>query len=390
MEIKITHLKKLENEFVNISVNESFKELIFCDLNGKDIKKNNYHEKAQRAAESKKKQSEGNLLWVPIIIDDNIIGVIGAENIYDNKEKIDLIKGILDEYSYNEYLAGELYNTLDHKNNFLFEILTGNGFKNYEDAIDRGDILGLNLRNPQSVMAIRISGIFKKWYQKSRGLTTSEKKILIENQCTNLISKLESSFSQNDGQVIVACFSEDLFICLISTDPSYNINKRAQILKKRAEFFAENIHKNLNIEPTIGIGQYYNGFAGLKKSYIDAISALSIGERIWTNQRIYNILDIGMLISIESRVPFERKCELALQILGPVLKNEALFKTVDVFLGLDMSLSVAAKKLHLHRNTLIYRLDKIQSLIGLDPRKFNDAIQIKLGIILYGPSIRCS
>jgi carbohydrate diacid regulator len=79
----------------------------------------------------------------------------------------------------------------------------------------------------------------------------------------------------------------------------------------------------------------------------------------------------------------DRKAELAHQILSPLLRDEQLFKTVQAFLASGLNLTEAAEKLHIHRNTLIYRLDKTKKLITLDPRHFDDALQIKLGLMFY-------
>ena len=82
----------------------------------------------------------------------------------------------------------------------------------------------------------------------------------------------------------------------------------------------------------------------------------------------------------------ERKAELAHQILNPLLHDSQLFSTVQTFLSSDLNLTDAAAKLHIHRNTLIYRLDKTKKLIDLDPRHFDDALQIKLGLMFYQPA----
>jgi carbohydrate diacid regulator len=142
------------------------------------------------------------------------------------------------------------------------------------------------------------------------------------------------------------------------------------------------------IVPTIGVGQYYPGAEGLRKSFSDAKVAIELGEKIWGPGKVYHITDVGMFIALSNKIPFERKCELAYQVMGKIFSDDSLYKTVSIFLENDMNLSEAAKKLHLHRNTLIYRLDKIKKLIGLDPRKFSDAIKIKLGLVLYAPTLR--
>jgi carbohydrate diacid regulator len=82
----------------------------------------------------------------------------------------------------------------------------------------------------------------------------------------------------------------------------------------------------------------------------------------------------------------DRKAELAHQILHPLLRDQQLYKTVRLFLTSGLNLTEAAAKLHIHRNTLIYRLDKTKKLIGLDPRHFDDALQIKLGLMFYQPT----
>jgi len=50
---------------------------------------------------------------------------------------------------------------------------------------------------------------------------------------------------------------------------------------------------------------------------------------------------------------------------------------------LDCNVSETAKKLYIHRNTLLYRLDKFKQETGLDVRTFNDAVLVKIALLLY-------
>ena len=133
---------------------------------------------------------------------------------------------------------------------------------------------------------------------------------------------------------------------------------------------------------TIGVGQYYPELQGLRKSYQDAKLALEVGIKVWGRGRMYHIKQVGMFITL-ANTSQDRKAELAHQILSPLLRDEQLFKTVQAFLTSGLNLTDAAEKLHIHRNTLIYRLDKTKKLINLDPRHFDDALQIKLGLMFY-------
>ena len=61
--------------------------------------------------------------------------------------------------------------------------------------------------------------------------------------------------------------------------------------------------------------------------------------------------------------------------------DEDMIKTIEVFFKLDLNLSEASKELYVHRNTLIYRLDKIQKYTAYDIRKFNDAVLFKIAFL---------
>ena len=60
------------------------------------------------------------------------------------------------------------------------------------------------------------------------------------------------------------------------------------------------------------------------------------------------------------------------------LFSEEILSTVEMFFRKDLNLSDTARQLYIHRNTLVYRLDKVQRQIGLDLRKFDDAVTFKM------------
>lgn len=66
-----------------------------------------------------------------------------------------------------------------------------------------------------------------------------------------------------------------------------------------------------------------------------------------------------------------------------LLQDEETLTTLDTFFQLDCNVSETAKRLYIHRNTLLYRLDKFKQETGLDVRSFHDAVVVKLGMLLY-------
>lgn len=64
------------------------------------------------------------------------------------------------------------------------------------------------------------------------------------------------------------------------------------------------------------------------------------------------------------------------------LFNDEMLHTIEMFFAKDLNLSDTARQLYIHRNTLVYRLDKVQRQTGLDLRKFDDAVTFKMMMLL--------
>jgi carbohydrate diacid regulator len=131
----------------------------------------------------------------------------------------------------------------------------------------------------------------------------------------------------------------------------------------------------------IGIGRHHAGLAGLARSSQDAKAALSLGRKLGLPGNVYCLDDLGAAAFVG--IPDQRtKLELAIRLLGPLDQEPDLLATLTTFFDRDCCPSDTARALAIHRNTLSYRLDKVTSLTGLDPRHFDDAIQIRLALLL--------
>ncbi|MFW2489782.1 PucR family transcriptional regulator [Clostridium chromiireducens] len=116
------------------------------------------------------------------------------------------------------------------------------------------------------------------------------------------------------------------------------------------------------------------------------------------NENIYKInlgkkYNLSSMIFSQNSLLFEKIMDsLSEETREKVLNNfnnglskldEDMIKTIEVFFKLDLNLSEASKELYVHRNTLIYRLDKIQKYTGYDIRKFNDAALFKMAFFIW-------
>ncbi|WP_293008056.1 MULTISPECIES: CdaR family transcriptional regulator [unclassified Oscillibacter] len=134
----------------------------------------------------------------------------------------------------------------------------------------------------------------------------------------------------------------------------------------------------------VGIGTVATHLRDLAKSYKEAQIAIEVGKVFDTEKYVINYenLGIGRLIY---QLP-TTLCEMFLQEVfkkNPIdaLDKETLF-TIHKFFENNLNVSETARKLFVHRNTLVYRLEKIKKLTGLDLREFDDAITFKVALMV--------
>ncbi|MDI3342036.1 MAG: helix-turn-helix domain-containing protein [Sphaerobacter sp.] len=152
-------------------------------------------------------------------------------------------------------------------------------------------------------------------------------------------------------------------------------------LKRAAGALLARLRRDTGVNISVGIGRYHPGVRGLARSYQDARAALSLGRWFHGQNRVHCLDGLGMAAFVG--VADERtKADLAQHLLSPLDHAPELLETLDAFFAEDCCPSSAAARLAIHRNTLSYRLDKVALLTGLDPRRFDDAVQIRLALLV--------
>ncbi len=120
-------------------------------------------------------------------------------------------------------------------------------------------------------------------------------------------------------------------------------------------------------------------------------STMDIGSALYPDQQIFCAKDLGLGQVISELSPEACQKYLADHFAGLALSDldEETLHTITVFLESGLNIAECARKLYLHRNTLIYRLDKIQKLTGLDIRRFGDAMTCKLALMMSAYLLNC-
>lgn len=122
----------------------------------------------------------------------------------------------------------------------------------------------------------------------------------------------------------------------------------------------------------------------LPACYQNLHAAMKIGTIFYSSQRIFSYGNLG-LGKLLYHLPKEICQNYLKDNFGSLNYKELDDETLHIihtFFDSGLNIAESARKLYMHRNTLVYRLDKIEKLLGLDIRKFEDAITCKVGMML--------
>ncbi len=155
-------------------------------------------------------------------------------------------------------------------------------------------------------------------------------------------------------------------------------------LEKIAANMEETLRNELYVKTVIGIGTVASHLRELAEAYKEAQTAIEVGKVFDTEKRIINYenLGIGRLIY---QLP-NTLCEIFLSEVFEKnsidsLDQETLF-TINKFFENNLNVSETSRRLFVHRNTLVYRLEKIKKHTGLDLREFDHAIVFKVALMV--------
>ena len=155
-------------------------------------------------------------------------------------------------------------------------------------------------------------------------------------------------------------------------------------LERIAASIEETLRCELYIKTVIGIGTVAEHLRNLADSYKEAQTAIDVGKVFDTERSIINYENLGI-----GRLIYQLPTTLCEIFLGEVFKKnsidsldqETLF-TINKFFENNLNVSETSRKLFVHRNTLVYRLEKIKKLTGLDLREFDHAIIFKVALMV--------
>lgn len=181
--------------------------------------------------------------------------------------------------------------------------------------------------------------------------------------CSDLVIKMDPS------RLAVVKFSDD-----------------AQSPVEFGQFLSQSLYEELGIRASVGIGCEESSFADISISYAQAVTAVRMSGIFRSKNEVHSYREY-LLVKMLEDIPESRLKDYIDQLqIGSaedILSDEEMMETAEEFLENSLNVSETSRNLFMHRNTLMYRLDKIERATGLNIRNFSDAVTFRVITILY-------
>lgn len=155
-------------------------------------------------------------------------------------------------------------------------------------------------------------------------------------------------------------------------------------MEKTANVILDMLNTEAMISVHVSFGTIVNEIKDVSRSYKEAKMALDVGKIFYSDQNViaYSSLGIGRLI-------YQLPMPLCKMFIGEIFGentpddfDDETIATINKFFENSLNVSETSRQLYIHRNTLVYRLDKLEKSTGLDLRVFDDAITFKIALMV--------
>ncbi len=143
----------------------------------------------------------------------------------------------------------------------------------------------------------------------------------------------------------------------------------------------EDVYKKTGEKVLIGVGTYKQKLYKADISFKEALAAMKMNAFLYDNSSVHSYTDFVVIRLLEDLPKYklkEVKDVLLCDEADSVFCDEEMLRTAAVLMENDLNISEASRELYMHRNTLTYRLDKIQRETNLDIRRFSDAVIFRM------------
>lgn len=325
------------------------------DLNGEDV-----------ASTSNMQKPESGVIisFAESAADSQVIGSFHLLKVRDEDEVVYIL--VAQGFGEDTYMVGRIaavqlerlvvaYKEKFDRNNFFQNLLMDNLL--LVDVYNRAKKLHIDINVPRVVYMIETK-------TESDGAVTELLKNMFTNQNGDYLTSVE----------------ENHIILIKALEPDCDQEELMHV----ARTIVDMVNTEIMVNVKVSIGTIVQELKDVSKSYKEAKMALDVGKIFYAENDInaYTSLGIGRLIY---QLPINL-CKMFIEeIFGdhiPEDLDEETLHTINKFFENNLNVSETSRQLFLHRNTLVYRIEKLQKSIGLDIRTFDDALTFKIALMV--------
>jgi len=184
----------------------------------------------------------------------------------------------------------------------------------------------------------------------------------------------------------VVKMSEDTCVLVKYVDEN---NAEYQSSVDYAEFLAQSLEEELGVEVSVGVGTTVHDIKDIAQSYARAENAIRYADEFETSGRkgkVHSYREfvlVKMLEEVSHSKLTQYLYDITDESFREIFDNEEMLETAEEFLHCSLNVSETSRNLYMHRNTLLYRLDKIEKATGLNIRLFSDAVCFRVLTSIY-------
>jgi len=333
---------------------------------------------------------------------DRTIGVVDVDGIIVSCSEVarigEVVSGVKEELFY----TGEAFAAAG----YLFRPVGAYGKTEYYVFVEGEDDSARFVTNLLSISFAQIKALYDEKYDKASfmkniildnilpsDIYVKSKELHVNNELERVallvrfsgrgeiipVDVIQNMFPDHNRDYVISVGENDVVLIHEYHTPQEKVHT-----DRLARSIVDTIQSEFYLKVVVGVGTIVSNLKDLARSYKEAQVAIEVGKVFDTEKNVVNYENLGI-----GRLIYQLPTTLCDMFLNEVFKKGALegldretLLTIQCFFENNLNVSETSRKLFVHRNTLVYRLEKIRKITGLDLREFEHAITFKVALMV--------
>ena len=283
-------------------------------------------------------------------------------------------------------INSEMEGSLEHYKNMLS--LAAHGFK-YRESQSSKDLVNvfkkLLIEGRRNVTEEQLEAVYGDFILNSKGFAVVLVTLNIVSGSpagdSEMICKiLQELFGNENGFLVIPIdYARTAVICPLTDEIDYNY------VIDYANMIKDTLLLEAMVDTFVSVSSEINSIMSLNEAYIEADKAKNIGALFELEDKCFQYCNLGLEKMIYS-IPMDACVRYVKETFGEGFisdkASEELLKTVKAYLYSNFNISVASRAIYIHRNTLMYRLEKFNKMTGLDCSDFETGTRIAVALLI--------